>query len=257
VAGALMSDALQGWLDAMQVSPPQFAVCAGAILLATVVQRVTGQAFGMICSPLIALSAPQHVPVLIFLCGLPAMLHSLRADFSGVRWHELKFALAGRVFGASAAGGVLAMLTNPRVVGLVIGGCVLAGVALSFTRLRIALGGASLTCAGAISGFMATLTSIGAPPIALLYQHQPVDQSRATLNAYFLLGSGISLTVLGVYGLIRLPSVLLFCALAPVMGLGVLAGDVALRRLRLKSLRPFTLTLATAAACLLIARSMA
>jgi hypothetical protein len=46
----------------------------------------------------------------------------------------------------------------------------------------------------------------------------------------------------------------LFCALAPVMGLGVLAGDFALRRLRLTSLRPFILTLASAAACLLIAR---
>jgi uncharacterized protein len=242
--------------DYLAISPTQYLLCALAIMVATAVHRMTGQVFGIISAPLVALVAPSHVPALILLSGLPVMLYSLNVDWREVRWREIGFLLTGRAVGAVAAGALTMALSNPRLIGLSVGLCVLAGVGLSFTRLRLPVTPAPLTVAGALSGFMATLTSVGAPPIALLYQHEAVIQTRATLNAYFLFGAMISLIVLLGYGLIRLPSAALFGSLLPVMGLGVAVGDLLLRRAAIKSLRPVTLTVAVFAACALIGRSV-
>jgi uncharacterized protein len=242
--------------DYMAISPTQYGLCALAIMLATAVHRMTGQVFGIISAPLVALVAPSHIPALVLLSGLPVMLYSLNIELREVRWREISFLLSGRVVGAVAAGALTMALSNPRLIGLSVGVCVLVGVALSFTRLRLPVTPVPLTVAGALSGFMATLTSVGAPPIALLYQREAVTHTRATLNAYFLFGAMISLVVLLGYGLIRLPSVALFGSLLPAMGLGVLAGDMLLRRAVIISLRPITLSVAVFAACALIGRSV-
>jgi uncharacterized protein len=244
------------WFDTMSITPTQYGLCALAIMLATAVHRMTGQVFGIISAPLVALVAPSHVPALILLSGLPVMLYGLNVDWREVRWRQISFLLSGRVVGATAAGALTMALSNPRLIGLCVGVCVLAGVGLSFTRLRLPLTPVPLTVAGALSGFMATLTSVGAPPIALLYQREAVIHTRATLNAYFLFGAMISLIVLLGYGLIKWPSVALFGSLLPAMGLGVLAGDLLLRRAAITSLRPITLGVAVFAACALIGRSL-
>jgi uncharacterized protein len=244
------------WFDYVAISPVQYGLCALAIMLATAVHRMTGQVFGIISAPLVALVAPDHIPALILLSGLPVMLYSLNVDWREVRWREISFLLSGRAVGAVAAGGLTMALSNPRLIGLSVGVCVLAGVGLSFTRLRLPVSPLPLTIAGALSGFMATLTSVGAPPIALLYQHEAFTHTRATLNAYFLFGATISLLVLFGYGLIRLPSVALFGTLLPAMALGVLVGDVLLRRSVITSLRPISLGVAVLAASALIGRSV-
>jgi uncharacterized protein len=184
------------------------------------------------------------------------MLYGLNVDWREVRWREISFLLSGRVVGATAAGALTMSLSDPHLIGLYVGLCVLAGVGLSLTRLRLPVTPWPLAVAGSLSGFMATLTSVGAPPIALLYQHQAVAHTRATLNAYFLFGALISLVVLLGYGLIRPPSVVLFGSLLPAMGLGVVAGDLLLRRTVITTLRPLTLVVAVLASSALITRSL-
>jgi uncharacterized protein len=240
----------------MAITPGQFLLCALAVGLATAVHRVTGQVFGIIAAPVVALIAPTHVPALILLSGLPVMLYGLNVDWRDVRWGEIRFLLSGRVVGALAAGALAVALSNPRLIGLSVGMCVLAGVGLSFSPVRVPVTPVPLTAAGVVSGFMATLTSIGGPPVALLYQHQPVGQTRATLNAYFLFGSSISIGVLVAYGLITGPSMALAACLLPAMSLGVALGDQVLARTAIRSLRPITLAVAMLAASTLIGRNL-
>ena len=49
--------------------------------------------------------------------------------------------------------------------------------------------------AGALSGFMGTIVSIGGPPIALLYQNESGPSLRGTLSAFFVVG--VALAIIG------------------------------------------------------------
>jgi uncharacterized protein len=50
--------------------------------------------------------------------------------------------------------------------------------------------------AGAASTYMGTITAVGGPPIALIYQNQKGPLVRANMSAFFLVASFFSLTAL-------------------------------------------------------------
>ena len=84
-------------------------------------------------------------------------------------------------------------LFSDRAVGLAVAVMVLLAVVLSPGAGR----GAGTTqhpgLAGLLSGLAGTATSIGGPPVALLYQHRPPQQIRSTLAVVFTVGAAISL----------------------------------------------------------------
>ena len=83
---------------------------------------------------------------------------------------------------------------------LVFGSLVLAAVLLSMSGWRVLPTARNLLTAGFASGYMGTLTSIGAPPLAIAYQHDSAASMRATMAAYFVIGSAFSLLVLALFG---------------------------------------------------------
>lgn len=240
----------------IEATPAAYAACFAAILVSSATHRVTGQAFGLICAPLIALAAPAHIPALILLCGLPVMVYSFKGDWSEIRWREISYAFVGRVIGAVLAATIIAVVADNTFVSICVAVAVLVGVAISLTSLAVAINPASLLAAGFLSGAMATLTSVGAPPMGLLYQRQGFGHVRATLNAFFLFGAIASVAALVLYGLIKPSDLGLTLALLPAIGLGTLLGDHALKRLTITSLRPFTLGISTFAAVALLLRAV-
>lgn len=244
------------FFQAIDASPLSYLACCGALAVASATHRITGQAFGLVCAPLIALAAPSHVPALILLCGLPVMVYSAQGDLAEIRWGEIGYAITGRVAGALIAATFIAVAASRDVIGVSVAVCVLIAVALSFTALEVPVNRATLTVAGFLSGAMATLTSVGAPPMGLLYQRKPFQHVRATLNAFFLVGAVASVASLVTYGLIRSSDVALSVALLPAIGVGVAGGSIALARLQLRSIRPLALLVSTVAALSLLARSL-
>src|ERR1051325_6105036 len=232
----------------IDATPAAYLACLAAIFVSSATHRVSGQAFGLICAPLIALAAPSHIPAVILLCGLPVMIYSIKWDWTEVRWREISYAFAGRVAGAIVAATVIALMADKNFISVCVAVSVLLGVATSLTSFAVAINPLSLLVAGFLSGAMATLTSVGAPPMALLYQGASFGHVRATLNAFFLFGALTSVGALLIYGLIKLSDVALALALLPAIWLGTLVGDVALKRLTITSLRPFTLVISTFAA---------
>jgi hypothetical protein len=93
---------------------------------------------------------------------------------------------------------------------------------------------------------MGTASSIGGPPMALVYQHGPGDRLRATLGAYFVAGALMSLAALAVVGRFGVTEARLGAALVPGIVLGFAASS------RLKALvdrgytRPAVLSVAFA-----------
>jgi hypothetical protein len=73
-------------------------------------------------------------------------------------------------------------------------------VALSVREAVVPRNRVTLVTAGVISGVTGTATSIGGPPVALLYQGEAGPRVRATLSAFFSAGNSLALAALGVSG---------------------------------------------------------
>jgi uncharacterized membrane protein YfcA len=77
---------------------------------------------------------------------------------------------------------------------------VLFAVAISLTGWHIRPTTSTLVGAGMTSGVMGTLTSVGGPPMALVYQREQAATLRSTLAGFFVFGASLSLAALVVSG---------------------------------------------------------
>lgn len=233
-----------------------FAIVAAAIFLGTVVQRLAGQAYGMIASPVVALAAPDHLPAMVLILGAVVGAGALSMDLSAVNWREAGPGFAGRAAGAFAGAALAAALTDKAGFGVVVALIVLLAVALSFSGLRVAIRPWTLAAAGLTAGIMGTITAIGAPPMALLYANETAKRSRAMQNLFFVWGMVWSIGALALAGLIARENLILAAALLPAAGAALLAARPAARLLEGRPIRPAALALATLAACAILARSL-
>jgi uncharacterized membrane protein YfcA len=104
---------------------------------------------------------------------------------------------------------------------------------------------------------MGTATSIGGPPLALLYQHQEGPVLRATLAATFSLGTVLSLAGQVAAGAVAGWHVALAVALFPGTLAGLAASSRLAHRLDGAWLRPAVLAFAAAAAAVAVVRGLA
>lgn len=149
---------------------------------------------------------------------------------------------------------LLTVLPGPEELGVIVGLVILLGVGLSLSGARVAINGASLFAAGSLSGFMGGLTSVGAPPMGLLYQREEARRMRATLNAFFLIGLVFSLGGLALAGRIWWEDALFAALMLPPAAAGVFAGSRLAGRFDGGAIRPAVLALVTLAALGLIGR---
>lgn len=109
---------------------------------------------------------------------------------------------------------------------------------------------------GLLSGFMGTVSGIGGPPIALVYQQSDGPTLRGTLARFFTIGNLISiptLIVAGRLGRAELPAIAVLVpgALAGYAVSGWLAGHLDKR-----TARPIILVLSAAAAVAVLVRTL-
>jgi uncharacterized membrane protein YfcA len=107
----------------------------------------------------------------------------------------------------------------------VFGTLVLIGVAMSLSDLKLEPTRSVVFVAGMLSGIMGTIASIGGPPMALVYQHASGSRLRATLSAFFWLGTVLSLVALRVVGRFGAEEVRLTLIILP----GLLVGTMVSR----------------------------
>jgi uncharacterized membrane protein YfcA len=175
------------------------AVAGVCVALGGFVQSGIGLGLGLIAAPIVTLLDPALMPGSMLVAGasLPVLILAREAwhtDWRGVSW-----ALGGRVAGTLGGIWVLAAVSL-RALGIVVGGMVLAVVVLSIVRTAVPRNRATLLTAGVISGVTGTATSIGGPPVALLYQSESGPRVRATLSLFFCVGNSIALIALATSG---------------------------------------------------------
>ena len=233
------------------------AVCFAAAFLGTMLQRLAGQGFGMIAAPVVALVAPEFLPAAILLVGVAVGLSSAAFDIRAVHLRDLPSGFAGRSLGAVIAALIAAQLAGEtEVLAAIVALVVYLGIVLSLIGIRVEVASFPLFLAGTTAGIMGTLTAIGAPPMALLYQHVEQKRSAATQNTFFFFGMVVSLVALWSQGLVAMRHLALAAALLPAVPLGIAASQPLARRVARRSIRPYALALAGCAASILLFKTL-
>jgi uncharacterized membrane protein YfcA len=181
------------------VTLSQLLIATVVVAVGASIQGVMGFGLGLIGAPILALLDPDLVPGPLLFAVLPLTVLVARRERGALDFHGVRWALVGRLPGTIV--GSLAIAALPEgPLAVMLGGLVLVAVAISLAGWHVRPTTGTLLTAGAVSGFMGTATSIGGPPMALLYQRQSGPELRATLAAYFVVGGVISLTVLSLAG---------------------------------------------------------
>ncbi len=230
-----------------------YAGMALLIALSAFMQGLGGVGFSMFAAPIAAIFVPQMVPAtLLTLGGLVSLLTAWR-ERQDIIWPGTKRALIGRLIGTVIAISAMTQL-SPKLVNLLFAALILLAVALSLAGWRIMATNRNVTIAGIVSGLMGTLTSVGAPPLAIAFQHSPPPGLRATLGATLFVGSIFSLSLLALTGHYSQQQFFLGLALAPFMVLGFTLSSRVRRHVRPAAVRRLLLTVCSASAIGLIVK---
>jgi uncharacterized membrane protein YfcA len=243
------------WAGYWPVNPVQVFFAAGAMAFGALVQGGVGFGGSLVAAPLLVLVDVRLVPGPIGIASLLLNLLIIRRAGEGRPDPDIRWAIAGVVPGTIAAGATLAVLSTR---GLSVAFAILVFVAVGLTASGLSLRRRPPTVfgAGVVSGFMGTVSGIGGPPVALLYQHDAGPTLRATFPRYFLISGVMALLVLVPVGKLGRTELVESLALAPGVFIGLrgsrwLAGHVDRR-----SARPWVLGLSTLAAFSVLVREL-
>jgi uncharacterized membrane protein YfcA len=232
-----------------------FFAASGAVMLGSVMQAATGFGAGLIIVPLLALVSLEFLPGPLVLASMSL---SAMMAWQG-RHHILPEGLATLMVGLLVGTilGALGFSAIPSArAGVIFGSLVLIAVALSVIAPRAPRNVPVAFGAGALSGFMGTISAIGAPVLALLYQHEDPRALRATLGLLFFASSVVILALLHLAGKFGAKQAILGLWLVPAYASGFFLAGPAARRLDRRHTRVAVLVISTAAALALIARSL-
>src|SRR5680860_1229849 len=168
------------------------ALVAVALVVGATVQGLVGLGLGLVSAPVVTLLDPSLMPELMLVLAAVLPCFTLIRSHDDIDWQGLAWVLSARVPGTAV------------------------GVPVRPTTLAVA---------GLVSGAAGTATSIGGPPVALLYQHRSPGQIRSTLAVLFTVGAVMSLIGIWLGGHFEVRLLLLALALTPSLALGAWAGD--------------------------------
>jgi len=189
------------------------------VILGILVQARIGIGFALLSAPLLFIINESYMPGPILILGFTL---SLLLFFSEKQSLSLKIvlpAIAAR-FPGSWFGVVILIYLPQWLLGMAIGVSLLFASLLSFIKLSIPLNARNLFLAGFFSGFSGTITSIGGPIMALIYQNESPVNTRKALISFFLIGTPISILLLALAGELSQQAFVLSVKMLP----GVLIG---------------------------------
>ena len=201
--------------------PATLALAALITLVAATVQASVGIGFGMIAAPLLFLLSPDLVPGTVIVLGALVAGVTAWRDGANIDRPAALTALAGRLPGALAAGWLVSAMPVDLFAGL-FGLLILAAAALNLAGLRLKPTKALVFTAGTVSGVMGTITSAGAPPLALAFQGFGGAGMRATISVTLLFGALLSIGALLLFGAFGWRDAAAAVLLAPVVIAGFL-----------------------------------
>ncbi len=199
------------------------AVIAVVLVIGSAVQGLVGLGLNLVSAPVVTILDPSLMPEVPLLLATVLPLMTLVRSHAEIDWGGLGWVLSARLPGTAAGVWMLAVFSD-RHLGITVAVMVLLAVALTVHSVEVPVRPATLTVAGFLSGVAGTATSIGGPPVALLYQHRSPDQIRSTLAILFTVGAGMSLAGIWVAGHFEIRLLVLALLLVPCLAVGTWVG---------------------------------
>jgi uncharacterized membrane protein YfcA len=210
-------------LDLLSV-PWLLALVLVIVFVAAVVQAGLGMGFGLMAAPLLAVIDPELVPAPALFLGFASSFLVALQQRHHIHWPEVGIASFGRLAGVLISSYALLFFADRNSFSVIFALMIGLAVVLSLFGPPIAFTMTRLFGVAVISGIMGTITSVGAPPLALIYQGRPAHAARATLAAFFAIGCAMSLVALFLTGWASFRDMWLAILMAPAMITGLLAG---------------------------------
>lgn len=211
------------------------------------VQGSVGFGLNLILAPVLALVDERFVPGPAIAAAVVLTALMAHRDRVGLHLGEIRTAMIGRIPATIlAALTVSALPAGPLAVLFAV--LVLVGVAILASGVRVRPTPRSLLVAGAASGYMATATSIGGPPMVMVYANEDGRRMRGTLAGFFLVGAFFSLAALAATGSFGMDELRLSALVLPGVVLGFVFSARGARHLDAGRTRPAILLVSALAA---------
>ena len=225
------------------------------VTIGAIIQAGLGMGFGLTVAPVLALLDPALVPAPALFLGMATSLVGALCERQNIVWPEVGIGTIGRTTGIVLGAFFLTYISDRSTFQLVFGVLIAVAVTLSVVGWNVKMSTGNLLSMGWVSGFMGVITSVGAPPLALIYQGRDAQKSRPTLAAFFAIGCAMSLAALYISDWAGLDQLLLACFMAPAALVGTLFGNRLKGRVS-ANYRPFLLSIAGGASVLLIVQGL-
>ncbi len=234
----------------------QYVIALVAVGIGALAQGSVGFGFGMLAAPILAIVDERLIPGTVLVLGLTTAIFVAWQERGELDWVGIRWALVGRVLGTGAGVYVVTLLDQDQLA-IALGVFILVAVAMSVAGWHVEPTSAALVGAGTLSGMMGTITSIGGPPMALVYQREQASKLRSTLAGFFLFGASFALLTLAVTGELSARQVRDGIVLLPGLVVGLLASRRLGKYLDHGWTRPAVLAMSTAAALVLVIGAVA
>ncbi|MEU8466062.1 sulfite exporter TauE/SafE family protein [Streptomyces sp. NPDC029003] len=225
------------------MSTATLAVLALTVAVAAFVQGSSGLGFALIVAPVAGILDPGLLPVFVLASMIPLNLYvawreRAALDLRGAGW------ITGARLAATPGGLALLWLIPDRSIGLFVGAATVLAAAVSLAAPAFTPGRLAYVGAGAVTGLTETATGVGGPPLALVYQHRPPAELRATVAVCFLIGEVASLVLLFATGRGHPGDLGPAFLLLPAIGAGAWLSRLVHHRLDARRMRLFVLVFA-------------
>ncbi|TQN33456.1 hypothetical protein FHX37_3475 [Haloactinospora alba] len=177
------------------MSASALLLLAAVVAVAAFVQGASGLGFALIVAPVAGLLNPGLLPVMLLAAMIPLNLYIMLRERGALDLRGAAWISVARI--AATPGGSLLLLVIPeRHLGMVVGLATVLAALASVAAPAFTPGRGAYMGAGVITGLTETTTGVGGPPLALVYQHRPPSELRATVALCFLVGEVVSLAML-------------------------------------------------------------
>ena len=193
------------------------------IIVGAITQSAIGIGFGIPACFLVLLE-PTMVPSCIVLMGTFLAFSNAFLSLKDIITEDLAYSFSGRVVGTLISVPLITLTIGTKSFLIIFGLLLLITVFLSAKRWNVVATKKNVTIAGVCSGFMGTLTGVGGPPMAIVYQNSSSKNVVATLNMFFGIGALFSVLILIYIDLINLREVMRCLLLTPGILVGIILG---------------------------------
>jgi uncharacterized membrane protein YfcA len=239
----------------LPVTPTQVAIALVVTIVGSAIQGNVGIGFAVVAAPILLLVNQAFVPAPIVLAAMLLVILMALREWRDVIVEDIGYAIVGRTVGTLPA--AYAIKAFPRsAYELLFAALVMVGVVLSALGWHIPPTRRNVILASIVSGFMSTVSSVGGPPMALLYQNEEGPRIRATISAIFTIGGLIALAGLWWAGRFGKTELLLGLLLMPGVLIGFTISRYTTGRIDREHMKPAILGISALSALVVMIRAL-